>query len=121
MTTPTADMPLLFESSLAHLRSVLVAALKSEVEAAVDHEATVAGLTGHQDVDSVLERELAEGAVARAVEAIEDIEHTIARIDAGSYGSCEACGAELPRERLEAIPHARMCVSCSSRRVGLVR
>jgi DnaK suppressor protein len=34
------------------------------------------------------------------------------RFDAGRYGKCERCGNEIPTERLEAIPAARLCVAC---------
>jgi DnaK suppressor protein len=41
-----------------------------------------------------------------------DILHALRRIDDGSYGKCERCGQEIPIERLEARPTARLCVSC---------
>jgi DnaK suppressor protein len=34
------------------------------------------------------------------------------RMDNGTFGKCERCGQEIPIERLEAIPTARLCVSC---------
>lgn len=40
----------------------------------------------------------------------------LSRIDAGSYGVCEECGDPIPPERLEILPHARLCVSCGRRR-----
>lgn len=36
----------------------------------------------------------------------------IERIDAGTYGKCERCGNEIPVERLEALPTAKLCVTC---------
>jgi DnaK suppressor protein len=34
------------------------------------------------------------------------------RLDDGTYGKCERCGQQIPIERLEAIPTARLCVGC---------
>src|SRR5438552_14641532 len=34
------------------------------------------------------------------------------RMAQGTYGKCERCGADIPIERLEAIPTARLCVNC---------
>ncbi len=34
------------------------------------------------------------------------------RLEQGTYGKCERCGREIPFERLEALPTARLCVSC---------
>jgi RNA polymerase-binding transcription factor DksA len=87
-----------------------------------ERAATVVELTGQGDVDSLLEREVADASAARASEAIEDIDDALARMDAGTYGLCESCGLHIPVERLEVIPHARFCVRCSSaRRAGLLR
>jgi DnaK suppressor protein len=45
-----------------------------------------------------------------------DIDAALARIDAGTYGRCQACGGPMGLQRLRAIPEARYCVSCSGRR-----
>jgi RNA polymerase-binding transcription factor len=39
-----------------------------------------------------------------------DIEHAMARLTNGSYGTCEACGAPIDAERLAARPAARFCL-----------
>ena len=39
-----------------------------------------------------------------------DIADALDRMDDGSYGLCEECGEEIPVERLEAEPIARMCI-----------
>lgn len=41
-----------------------------------------------------------------------ELREALGRIDKGTYGKCERCGAEIPLERLEAIPTARLCVTC---------
>ncbi|CAA9263203.1 MAG: putative DnaK suppressor protein [uncultured Blastococcus sp.] len=43
-----------------------------------------------------------------------EIDAALARIDAGTYGRCTGCQAEIPGERLELRPFARTCVSCSA-------
>lgn len=51
-----------------------------------------------------------------------DIDDALARIKAGTYGRCENCHREIPRERLEALPYARYCIECAEKleRVVLV-
>ncbi len=34
---------------------------------------------------------------------------------AESYGFCEYCGQKISRRRLEAIPHARLCIDCKEK------
>jgi RNA polymerase-binding protein DksA len=43
-------------------------------------------------------------------EQLDDIKRAFARIEAGSYGSCEVCGRPIGDERLRAKPSARLCI-----------
>jgi RNA polymerase-binding transcription factor DksA len=45
---------------------------------------------------------------------IGEIDAALARIEAGTYGSCTQCGAAIPEERLELRPFAGRCVACTS-------
>jgi RNA polymerase-binding transcription factor DksA len=47
---------------------------------------------------------------------IAEIDAALARIDAGTYGSCTQCGAAIPEERLELRPFAGRCVTCTAAR-----
>ena len=103
------------------LRALLVRQHRVNAEQAVAHEETARELAGHTDADSVIERELGEVCAARCRDAVREAEHALERLEAGTYGSCEACGAAIPLERLLAIPETRRCVTCPSRRPGLHR
>ncbi|WP_313891994.1 TraR/DksA C4-type zinc finger protein [Psychrobacillus sp.] len=43
-------------------------------------------------------------------EELEDIHIALKAIDGGTYGVCSECSAEIPYERLEAVPTATTCV-----------
>ncbi len=116
-----ADVSHLSRQALARLRGLLVAESGEQAVQCAQHKALASQLRGLTDVDSVLERELAEAGAARAREAMADIEHALDRLDAGTYGFCEECSAAIPFERLEAIPAARFCVACPRRRMRLPR
>lgn len=45
---------------------------------------------------------------------VDESKHALDRIDDGSYGRCEQCDEEIARERLDAIPYARLCIHCAS-------
>jgi RNA polymerase-binding transcription factor DksA len=107
--------------SLGRLRDQLVAEAQALASQCAEHEALISQLRGATDVDSLLELELAETGLARAGETLADIRYALSRLDAGTYGSCEACGLAMPFERLEAIPSARLCVACIGRRAGRAR
>ena len=42
-----------------------------------------------------------------------EVERAIAKCDEGTYGACDACGAAIPEERLEAVAQATRCVACA--------
>ena len=44
---------------------------------------------------------------------IAEIDAALARIEAGTYGACDRCGAAIPEERLELRPFAGRCVACT--------
>lgn len=44
---------------------------------------------------------------------LEQIEAALERIEEGSYGRCDECGAKIPKARLNAIPYASWCVKCA--------
>jgi DnaK suppressor protein len=48
-------------------------------------------------------------------ELLEQTEHALARIDAGTYGECESCGRPIGKARLLAFPRATLCVECKQR------
>jgi DnaK suppressor protein len=58
------------------------------------------------------ERDLALSAQARA--AVDEIDRALAKIAAGTYGTCERCGTAIPKARLKALPYAALCVACKS-------
>jgi len=60
---------------------------------------------------------IAQVDAAKALSAkLRDVERAIAKLDEGTYGVCDGCGAVIPLERLEAIPWAVLCVSCAANR-----
>jgi RNA polymerase-binding protein DksA len=45
-------------------------------------------------------------------EIIGRIDEALGEIDRGTYGQCDRCGRDIPKERLDAIPYAIYCVEC---------
>ena len=43
-----------------------------------------------------------------------EVERALQKIEVGSYGFCDRCGNEIPRERLEAMPWSPYCVTCAA-------
>ena len=43
------------------------------------------------------------------------IDEALAKLDAGTYGTCDRCGQQIAPARLEALPYATLCVTCQDR------
>jgi DnaK suppressor protein len=55
------------------------------------------------------------GALARqARHHLDEIDAAVARLEAGTYGTCEQCGTPIGEERLAARPAARTCLRCAA-------
>ncbi len=49
-------------------------------------------------------------------ETLLDIDDALTKIEADNYGQCESCGDDIGADRLEAVPAARLCIACASKR-----
>ena len=81
--------------------------LGDTVSEAGDDEADASG--------KLYEREHELALTRNTRELLEQTEHALARIDAGTYGVCESCGKPIGKARLQAFPRATLCVACKQR------
>jgi DnaK suppressor protein len=70
---------------------------------------------GFADTSQVTaERGEIEALSGKLTDTLRDIDDALAKLDAGTYGRCERCGGEIGAARLEAMPAARLCITCAS-------
>jgi DnaK suppressor protein len=62
------------------------------------------------------ERGEVEALVASLLDALEDVDHALGKLDTNGYGLCESCGDAIAEARLQAMPTARMCIACASKK-----
>jgi DnaK suppressor protein len=62
------------------------------------------------------ERGEVDALVGSLRDTLSDVDDALAKIDAGTYGICEQCGKPIGEARLEAMPAARLCITCASAR-----
>jgi RNA polymerase-binding transcription factor DksA len=41
-----------------------------------------------------------------------DVDTALDKIERGIYGTCEDCGGDISKDRLRALPFARLCIDC---------
>ncbi|MBN1688667.1 MAG: TraR/DksA C4-type zinc finger protein [Candidatus Omnitrophica bacterium] len=52
------------------------------------------------------------GLASNGQQSLNHIDDALRRIDEGTYGVCEDCSKPIPKKRLMAVPHARLCIKC---------
>ncbi len=65
---------------------------------------------------STFERDQEMVILSNEREKVFQIDRALARIEEGTYGTCESCGEPIGKERLkEIMPRATLCVTCKQR------
>ncbi len=59
---------------------------------------------------ATFDREMASSLEENSTHVLAEIDAALARIDDGTYGTCERCGRPIGEERLEARPWATLCI-----------
>ena len=59
-------------------------------------------------------RQTLETLSAQDTRRLIQIDSALSRMENGRYGVCVSCSKKIPKERLEAIPYAVMCISCKT-------
>lgn len=67
---------------------------------------------------STAERNKVLAVIERLREGLHEIEAALDKISKGTYGICERCSQPIASERLEALPAARLCMSCKQKEKG---
>ncbi|MBI5836302.1 MAG: TraR/DksA C4-type zinc finger protein [Candidatus Eisenbacteria bacterium] len=62
-----------------------------------------------------MEREMAFQKAAKEGGAIKELREALKRLYRGEYGLCESCTLRIARPRLEAVPEARLCITCKEK------
>lgn len=62
----------------------------------------------------VIDRTLLTALGTQDSNRLQQIDNAIDRINRNKYGRCLKCGMEIPKERLEVLPYALMCIGCAS-------
>jgi DnaK suppressor protein len=109
-------------TELRHQLATEAAELRAEIDRA---ESDIANRLGDAIIDAgddqadvgakAYEREHELALTYNARELLAQAERALARIDAGTYGSCESCGEPIGKARLQAFPRATLCVTCKQR------
>jgi DnaK suppressor protein len=109
-----AELRIELEKEAAGLRAELGDA-ETQINARLGSSAAEAGDDEADTSSKLFEREHELALNNNMRELLEQTEHALDRIDAGTYGVCESCGKPIGKARLQAFPRATLCVACKQR------
>ena len=96
------------EHALEYLHRETPGSLEDETEEVLgtsdNHLGDAASGTLDREIDYTLE--------GHSEQVLVQIDAALARIEAGTFGTCTNCGKQIPEERLEARPWASLCIDC---------
>jgi RNA polymerase-binding protein DksA len=58
------------------------------------------------------ERELMIELIQNGEESVRSIDTALEKIEDGTFGVCELCAKKINKERLKAVPYAKLCIDC---------
>lgn len=102
-------------TALTMRRDELISELASLTEVPRDPSAAVSfGKRIGDGTTEAVDRLAKVGAAKELAAMLADADRALAKLDEGTYGTCDSCGAAIPEERLEARPWTARCVRCAS-------
>ncbi len=114
---PAAGEAYMSEAQLAHFRRLLQEwkqSLLDEVGRTVNHMQDESTTFPDPNDRATQEEEFSLELRTRDRERklLKKINESLAQIDSGDYGYCEACGVEIGLPRMQARPTATLCIDC---------
>ena len=87
---------------------------KSQKDAAGD----ISGYTYHMAdlATDTYDREFSLGIASEERQEIYELDEALKKIEEGTFGICEECKCLINKERLKAVPNARLCIKCKSKK-----
>jgi DnaK suppressor protein len=103
--TTGADPREALEAERARLREEIASTIQAPGQMTYGSQAAAATQVFEQQRDLALRD--------RAVAQLALVEGALARLDAGTFGTCVRCGKPIAPARLEALPWAEHCIECA--------
>jgi len=58
------------------------------------------------------ERDIMIELIQNGEEGVRNIDTALEKIEEGAFGVCELCAKKITKERLKAVPYAKLCIDC---------
>jgi len=104
---------------LIELRDEILGKLAQEMGTKLDEDPRMSTLST-MDIGDLSQLDLNEdidyALLSMQIERLREVEDALDRLEEGTYGICEDCGASISLERLKVLPFTTYCVQCQEKR-----
>lgn len=99
-----------YEAALRHMLGVVT----GDIDVLAEETSHEAGRdVSTEDAGSeIAALELSLELLGKDEQTAQELLDALDRVKAKAYGNCETCQQPIPKGRLDAMPHARNCISC---------
>ena len=73
---------------------------------------------GGDAASETVERSRVMAIVGNLRDMLDSVNEALSKLEQGSYVKRDVCGKQIPKKRLDALPHATMCIECRARVLG---
>ena len=113
--TATIDL----KAAATHLQEERVKVVHQMTDLGADESGELTGAVDYGDAfadggAATAERTEVLGLVETLKHRLDDIDAALAKIDEGTYGTCENCGNQIGEARMEFRPTSTRCVDCKN-------
>ncbi|MBN1583010.1 MAG: TraR/DksA C4-type zinc finger protein [Anaerolineae bacterium] len=102
-----------FQQMLLREHERLLAQLGHETSWANDHMGY--GTHMADDGTEAFEQAKDQSMRTRLQDTLKSVQEALQKFDSGTYGVCESCEQKIDWARLEAKPHAKLCMKCKEK------
>jgi DnaK suppressor protein len=99
------------EQTLEERRAVLLSRIRVNSDASQSNAVNPDSSDLAQDYFLIASRSASRDRLEAMLEKVED---ALDHLKDGSYGNCARCGEDISAARLEALPHAELCIACQN-------
>ncbi len=104
----------LFQQQLQDLENDIMELAQAGQAAASTVELDQARVGRLSRMDALQGQAMSKEVLRRRKEQLREVRKALQRIDAGDYGKCQECGANITFERLKFKPETQFCVDCAN-------
>lgn len=103
------------QKAIRETLEALAQTLESRLARIASHHQRTPDADSEERAQELENEEVIAGLESGGARELAQVRAALSRLDAGTYGTCGACGEAIDEARLEAVPFTDVCIGCAER------